>query len=65
MVARPLTALTQKDKTTGKAVIFEWNTDCEEVFQLLKPMLVTASRFIERILSVDRCQRWGSTGTEG
>ena len=42
MIARPLTALTRKDKATGRTVIFKWSEDREEAFQTLKTMLVTA-----------------------
>ena len=42
MIAWPLTALTRKDKTTGRTVIFEWSQECDEAFQTLKTMLMTA-----------------------
>jgi len=41
-VARPLTALTRKDPTTGGIVQFEWSNGCGEAFQELKERLVTA-----------------------
>ena len=50
-IARPLTALTRKDKTTGNTVIFEWNAECEEAFQTLKTMLMTAPVLIPPDLS--------------
>ena len=50
-IARPLTALTRKDKTTGNTVIFEWNAECEEAFQMLKTMLITAPVLIPPDLS--------------
>ena len=39
VICRPLTALTRKDKHTGKPVSFEWRTKCEESFQRIKEML--------------------------
>ena len=42
VIARPLIALTRKDKTTGTTVVFEWSTECEEGFLMLKSVLVTA-----------------------
>jgi len=42
VVARPLTALTRKDKKTGSTVEFVWNSQCESVFQQIKKMLVSA-----------------------
>ena len=50
-IARPLTALTRKDKTTGNTVVFEWNAECEEAFLTLKSMLVTAPVLIPPDLS--------------
>jgi len=41
-IARPLTALTRKDKQTGKFVLFEWTSQCEEAFCRLKSLLTTA-----------------------
>ena len=41
-MAMPLTALTRKDKTTGKTVKFQWSEDCEKVFCTLKQKLSTA-----------------------
>ena len=35
-VARPLTALTHKDKATGDNVPFTWSNHCEEAFTELK-----------------------------
>ena len=42
MVARPLTALTRKDKNTGATVSFVCDSQCELVFQSVKSMLVSA-----------------------
>ena len=39
--ARPLTALTRQDMTTGTTVVFEWSAEYEEAFLMLKSMLVT------------------------
>ena len=50
-IARPLTALTRKDKTTGNTVIFEWKAECEEAFRMLKTMLITAPVLIPPDLS--------------
>ena len=47
----PLTTLTRKDKTTGRTVIIEWSKDCEEAFQTLKTMLMTAPVLIPPDLS--------------
>ena len=41
-IARPLTALTRKNKQTGKFVTFEWTSQCEEAFLELKERLTTA-----------------------
>ena len=41
-VARPLTALTRKDKATGRGVPFQWTTDCERAFSVMKERLATA-----------------------
>ena len=41
-IARPLTALTRKDKTTGREIQFNWTTDCEKAFRVMKEKLVTA-----------------------
>ena len=41
-IARPLTALTRKNKQTGKFVNFEWTSQCEEAFLELKERLTTA-----------------------
>ena len=41
-VARPLTALTLKDKSTGGTVQFSWTSECEEAFTELKSRLVSA-----------------------
>ena len=40
--ARPLTALTRKDKITGQTVPFVWDTDCDLAFNKIKEMLVSA-----------------------
>ena len=42
IISRPLTALTRKDKLTGQPVMFEWSTKCEESFQKIKEMLISA-----------------------
>ena len=42
VVARPLTALTRKDKETGSTVPFVWDSQCESAFQEVKRMLVSA-----------------------
>lgn len=41
-ITRPLTALTRKNKQTGRFVTFEWTSQCEEAFQELKKLLTTA-----------------------
>ena len=41
-IAMPLTALTRKDKTTGKTVTFQWTEDCEKALSTLKQKLATA-----------------------
>ena len=41
-VARPLTSLTRKDRTTGSIVQFKWDRQCEEAFKTLKERLTTA-----------------------
>ena len=41
VVARPLPALTRKDKNTGVLVPFVWNKQCEMAFQEVKRMLIT------------------------
>jgi len=41
-IARPLTALTRKNKVTGKPVRFMWDSECETAFEKLKILLVTA-----------------------
>ena len=41
-IARPLTALTCRDKKTGGPVVFEWITECEASFRKLKELLITA-----------------------
>jgi len=40
-VARPLTALTRKDPVCGDIVQFQWSTECERAFKLLKEKLVS------------------------
>ena len=40
--ARPLTALTRKDKATVKPVAFEWSSECEQAFIELKQFLSSA-----------------------
>ena len=57
-VTRPLTALTRKDKTTGREVQFKWTTECERAFSVMKeklstaPVLITATRFQSTFLCV-------------
>jgi len=41
-IARPLTTLTRKDKSSGGWVTFDWTHHCEQAFQKLKKLLVTA-----------------------
>ena len=41
-IARPLTALTRKDKTTGKFVMFSWSEECETAFNQIKQLLTSA-----------------------
>ena len=41
-IARPLTALTGKDKATGKTVSFEWSSECEQAHQELNWLLSSA-----------------------
>ena len=40
-IARPLTALTRRDKKTGGPVVFEWTTECEASFRKLQELLIT------------------------
>ena len=63
MIARPLTALTRKDKTTGRTVIFEWSQECDEAFQTLKTMLMTAPVLIPPDLS--RVFLWTDASARG
>ena len=42
VIARPSTAVTRKDKETGRFVAFEWTSYCEKAFQKLKELLTTA-----------------------
>ena len=41
-LARPLTVVTRKDRTTGSTVQFKWDRQCEEAFKTLKERLTTA-----------------------
>jgi len=41
-MAGPLTALTRKDKSSRGWVTFDWTPQCEQAFQGLKKLLVTA-----------------------
>ena len=41
-IARPLTALTRKDKTTGKFFMFSWSEECETAFNQIKQLLTSA-----------------------
>ena len=41
-IARPLTALTRRDKSSGGWVAFDWTPQCEQAFQRLKKLLITA-----------------------
>ena len=49
-VARPLTALTQKDKSTGGTVQFSWTSECEEA---LRECTSPATRLFKAFLCVD------------
>ena len=40
-IARPLTALTRRDKSSGGWVAFDWTPQCEQAFQRLKKLLIT------------------------
>ena len=42
VVARPLTALTRKDKSSGQTVPFNWDENCEAAFSKIKELLVSA-----------------------
>ena len=42
VIGRPLTALTRKDKSSGKNVPFVWDEDCENAFTKIKELLVSA-----------------------
>ena len=42
LISKPLTALTKTDKQSGQPVPFEWNEQCEEAFQTIKQVLVSA-----------------------
>ena len=58
----PLTALTRKNKQTGQPVTFEWSDKCEESFQKIKNMLISAPLLVppdldkEFFLWVDACE---------
>ena len=41
-LSRPLTALTRKDKSTGRFVKFDWSQECELAFNQIKDRLVSA-----------------------
>ena len=41
-MARPLTALTRRDKTTGREVQFKWTTECGRAFSVMNEKLSTA-----------------------
>ena len=41
-IARHLTALTRKDKSTGKFVTFSWSQECEAAFNQIKQLLTSA-----------------------
>ena len=70
-IARPLMALTRKDKATDKMVRFVGDSECEEAFEKLKILLVTAPvlrppDLVTGILPVDRHKFqgfWGSART--
>ena len=40
-LARLLTALTRRDKSSGGWVAFDWTPQCEQAFQRLKKLLIT------------------------
>ena len=42
LITRPLTALTRKDKNTGKLVAFSWGEQCEKAFTQIKQLLTSA-----------------------
>ena len=42
VIARPLTALTRKDKSSGQSVPFVWDENCEAAFSKIKELLVSA-----------------------
>ena len=42
VTSRLLTALTRKDKSSGQAVPFVWDEDCEVAFNKIKELLVSA-----------------------
>ena len=58
----PLTALTRKNKQTGQPITFEWSDKCEESFQKIKNMLISAPLLVppdlckEFSLWVDACE---------
>lgn len=42
VIARPLTALTRKDKSSNQPVPFIWDEDCEIAFSKIKELLISA-----------------------
>ena len=62
IISMPLTALTRKNKQTGLPVTLEWSDKCEESFQKIKNMLITAPLLVppdldkEFFLWVDACE---------
>ena len=66
--ARPLTALTRKDKATVKPVAFEWSSECEQAFIELKHFFVlctstSSTGLVKTVFSMDRCMRVGYWST--
>ena len=53
IISMPLTALTRKNKQTGQLVTFEWSDKCEESFQKIKNMLISAPLLVPPDL--DKC----------
>jgi len=58
-IARPLTALTRKDKVTGKVVGFVWDSKCEAAFEKLKILLTSTSGSNKGVLPLDQCEYLG------
>jgi len=43
MISKPLAASNKEKQKSGKPVQFEWNEQCEEAFQTIKQVLISAS----------------------